>query len=44
MAEKLDGGAQFPAMTLQLVGGDSLVLPDQLDASYTVLLFYRGHW
>jgi hypothetical protein len=44
MAEKLDSGAPFPKLTLKLVDGGSLELPDGVDAKYKVILFYRGHW
>ena len=44
MAEKLNAGDSFPSLTLNLVGGGTLALPDRLDTSYSVVLFYRGHW
>jgi peroxiredoxin len=44
MAEKLDTGDVFPSLTLQLVDGRTLTVPDDLDARYKVILFYRGHW
>lgn len=44
MAEKLNAGDGFPSLTLNLVGGGTLALPDRLDSSYSVVLFYRGHW
>jgi hypothetical protein len=44
MAEKLDSGTLFPKLTLNLVDGGSLELPDGVDAKYKVILFYRGHW
>jgi len=44
MAEKLDTGDVFPRLTLDLVDGGRLELPDGLDARYKVILFYRGHW
>ena len=44
MAEKLGIGATFPTMTLNLVDGGTLRLPDGLDAKYRIILFYRGHW
>lgn len=44
MTDKLDTGDKFPAMTLNLVGGGTLKLPDDLDAKFSVVLFYRGHW
>ena len=44
MAEKLGIGDSFPSLQLDLVGGESLSLPDGLDAKYKMILFYRGHW
>lgn len=44
MAAKLDTGDTFPKLSLNLVDGDKLDLPDGLDAKYKVILFYRGHW
>ena len=44
MAEKLNAGDSFPKLTLELVDGGKLELPDGLDARYKVILFYRGHW
>ena len=44
MAQKLNSGEPFPKMTLKLVDGSTLELPDGLDAKYKVILFYRGHW
>lgn len=44
MSEKLGIGAAFPKLTLNLVGGDTLDLPDGLEGNYKVILFYRGHW
>ncbi len=44
MAEKLNTGDTFPSLTLDLVSGGTLTVPDGLDAKYKVILFYRGHW
>jgi len=44
MAKKLDTGDQFPSMTLTLAGGETLTIPDDINASYAIVLFYRGHW
>ena len=44
MAEKLNTGDTFPSLTLDLVGGGTLTVPDGLDSKYKVILFYRGHW
>jgi hypothetical protein len=44
MAEKLNTGELFPRISLDLVDGSTLQLPDGLDAKYRIALFYRGHW
>ena len=44
MAEKLNAGDTFPSLTLDLVGGGTLTVPDGLESKYKVILFYRGHW
>ncbi len=44
MADKLGIGATFPRLTLNLVGGGTMALPDGLASNYRVILFYRGHW
>ena len=44
MADKLGIGSTFPHITLNLVDGGTLELPDGVDAKYRILLFYRGHW
>jgi peroxiredoxin len=44
MAEKLGIGDSFPKMTINLVDGNTIDLPDGLDGKYRIILFYRGHW
>ncbi len=44
MAEKLIEGDVFPSITLNLVGGGTVTIPDDMDSKYLVALFYRGHW
>lgn len=44
MAAKLNSGEHFPSLSLKLVDGSTLEVPDGLDARYKVILFYRGHW
>lgn len=44
MSDKLGIGSAFPSMTLNLVDGGTLDLPDGLGNGYRVILFYRGHW
>src|SRR5258708_25134907 len=40
----LNAGDRFPPLTVPLVGGGSLTLPDELHGHYGVVLFYRGSW
>lgn len=44
MAEKLNLGDTLPALTLKLVGGGRVTLPESIATPYAILLFYRGHW
>ena len=44
MANKLGLGDVFPQLTLDLVGGETIDLPENLHAKYNVILFYRGLW
>ena len=44
MTEKVNDGDIFPGMTLNLVDGGTVDLPDGIDAKYKIILFYRGHW
>ena len=44
MANKLGIGDTFPQLSIELVDGGTLDLPEGLDAKYKVILFYRGHW
>jgi len=44
MGDKLRSGDTLPAVTLNLVGGGNVTLPDEIESDFAVLLFYRGHW
>jgi len=44
MTAKLASGDSFPNMSLALVGGGNIELPSDLKTTYSVILFYRGHW
>jgi hypothetical protein len=44
MGEKLQQGDRFPSLTLNLVDGGTIRLPDQVPTRYAAVLFYRGHW
>jgi len=44
MAEQLIPGSVFPDLSLNIAGGDTLSLPADINSTYTVVLFYRGHW
>ena len=40
----LSVGDQFPALELKKVGGGRIVLPEEIDTDYAIVLFYRGSW
>ena len=44
MANKLRAGETLPQLTLDLVGGGTATLPDDLSTDFGVVLLYRGHW
>lgn len=44
MARKLVQGDKLPRITLKLIDGSELSLPEQLPGRYLALLFYRGTW
>ena len=44
MGAKLGIGATFPELSIDLVDGGTMRLPNGLDTKYRVILFYRGHW
>ncbi len=44
MSPKLIQGDKLASMTLELIDGGSIKLPDELPGRYLALLFYRGHW
>lgn len=44
MNEKLNTGDAFPKISLDLVDGSSVELPEGVGGRYNVILFYRGHW
>ena len=37
-------GDKFPRITLALVGGGELTLPDDASDSWAYIMFYRGGW
>ena len=44
MAEQLIPGSVFPDVSLNIAGGGQLSLPSDINTTYTIALFYRGHW
>jgi hypothetical protein len=44
MGENLQQGDRFPLLTLKLVDGRTIRLPDEMPTRYVAVLFYRGHW
>ena len=44
MVGNLSTGSIFPKITLKTVNYGELVLPDDLESKYGMILFYRGGW
>ena len=44
MVGNLSSGSIFPKITLETVNYGKLVLPDDLESKYGMILFYRGGW
>jgi hypothetical protein len=44
MAEKLYAGDAFPDLTVNIRGGGTFSVRDNLEARYNIILLYRGHW
>ena len=44
MGEMLQQGDRLPSLTLNLIDGRTITLPDEMPSRYLALLFYRGHW
>ena len=44
MSKKLGIGDPFPKLTIPLVAGGTMELPEGVGPKYGVILFYRGHW
>ena len=43
-ASRLENGDRLPTLTGRVVGDDEMTLPDDLAGSWSLLVFYRGHW
>lgn len=41
---RLDAGDRFPTIQAKTLDGQTLAVPDDLDRTWKVLLFYRGHF
>ena len=44
MGKKLNSGDTFPDLTVNVMGGGTFNLKDNLEAKYNIILLYRGHW
>jgi len=44
LADQLAPGAEFPELALNIAGGEKMSLPGDLNSTYSIILFYRGHW
>lgn len=41
---KVQNGDRLPEIRVRAAGGAQVRLPDHLSGSWSVVLFYRGHW
>ena len=44
MTSKLQQGDHFPSISLNLVSGGTVKIPEDMPTRYAAVLFYRGHW
>jgi hypothetical protein len=44
VGNRLDTGDVFPDVSLDLIDGTILRLPEAMSGRYFAALFYRGHW
>ncbi len=44
MPDWLIQGDTLPSVTLNLIDGGTITLPDDISDRYLALLFYRGNW
>ncbi len=44
MPDWLIQGDTLPRVTLTLIDGGTITLPDDISGRYLALLFYRGNW
>lgn len=44
MHTRLQNGDRFPDLSIRTVGGGEMVLPRDVEGSYSVILFFRGAW
>ena len=42
--QKLTTGDDFQNLTLNLTDGSTLELPRDIDPTFAIVVFYRGHW
>ena len=43
MEQKVNPGDNSPHINLDIVGGESLQIPQDLGGQFNIVLFYRGH-
>ena len=44
MGDKLKQGDRVPDLSLDLIVGGTLTLPEEMSSRYLAVLFYRGVW
>lgn len=41
---RLENGDVFPTVSAAAADGSEMTLPDDLEGSWALIVFYRGHW
>lgn len=41
---RLENGDVFPTLTAPSVDDGEMTLPEELEGSWSAIVFYRGHW
>lgn len=41
---RLETGEVFPTVSASAADGGKMTLPDDLEGSWALVVFYRGHW
>jgi hypothetical protein len=42
--ERLENGDRLPSFTAPTVGDSKMTIPEGVEGSWSLIVFYRGHW